>query len=111
MFSRVPRVYLSNQGIVAPRSPEISFNLLLARTRPWGVVTLCDPNAGVAEKYRDSIERNTREQQFDGEGIAELVWMTLGDFCEFKETLQSALPFSLCAVDLRYACPEEIPLT
>src|SRR5882724_3054859 len=52
-----------------------------------------------------------REQQFDGEGIAELVRTPLVDFCEFKETLQSALPFSLCAMDLRCACPEEIPLT
>ena len=40
------------------------------------------------------IERDTREQQFDGESIAELVRMTFEDFCEFKETLQSALPLS-----------------
>ena len=74
-------------------------------------MTLSYANAAVPEKYRDSIERNPREQQFDGERIAELVRMTLGDFCEFKKTLQSALPFSFCAVDLRCACPEEIPFT
>jgi hypothetical protein len=58
-------------------------------------------DAIVPEKDRDSIERNTREQQFDGEGVAELMRMTLGYFREFKNTLQPALPFSLCAVDLR----------
>jgi hypothetical protein len=34
--------------------------------------------------------------------------MPRGDFCEFKKTLQSSLPFSLCTVDRRCPCSEEV---
>jgi hypothetical protein len=80
-------VYLSNYRIVAPSSPEIGFNLLLARACPRRIVTLRDADAAVPEKYRDSIKGNSREQQFDSERVAELVRMPLADFREFKETL------------------------
>ena len=67
-------------------------------------------DAAVSEKDRDSIERHTREKQFDGERIAEAVRMAGRNLCEFKEAVQAALPLSLCAPHSGRACPEEVSL-
>ena len=106
----MPRVYLFNQRIVAPSGPEVGFDLLLARSRPRRVMAFRNADAAVPEKDRNSIERHTCEKQFDRERIAEAVRMAGGNLCEFKEALQAALPFSLCAPHRGRACPKEISL-
>jgi len=64
-------------------------------------VALSYADAAVPEKDRDSIERNTGEQQFDGESIAELVRIPLGTFANSKRrcNLRCHFPFALWTFD------------
>jgi len=43
-------------------------------------VPLCDSDAAMSEKYRDSIKRDASEEQLHGERIAESMRMAGWDF-------------------------------
>ena len=73
--------------VLAPRLPQIRFDLLLSRSRPRRIVTLCHANALMAEQDRHALKRNAGEKQFNRERVAESMRMALGNSCERKEPL------------------------
>ena len=46
----------------------------------------------MSQEYRDTLQRNTRQEQFDSEDIPETVRMAIPHSSELEKFLQAALP-------------------
>ncbi|HET8925752.1 MAG TPA: hypothetical protein VFN26_22400 [Candidatus Acidoferrum sp.] len=60
-----------------PRARQICFELLLPRLVPRIVVALGNAHALVSQQHAHALYWHTGEKQFDSEGVAQSVWMTV----------------------------------
>ena len=100
----------SNDGIIGPSALHIGLKLLLARANPRAVMFFCDPHALMAEQYGDTLNRDTREKQFDGERVAESVRehvaLTLGHLGKDEKFAYACLPATNNTFEFAHSAPK-----